>query len=106
MCQANRGQLGVVSYHDQFAVFTATDVSDQIVQQMAAAENRGIPPEIGEHRSLVHDEYGIPFFVYIQFEPDPVGSQAFLTVDLFVYRIGMGVGRYRENFSRPAGGGQ
>ena len=83
-----RRELGIVPDENKGVALPLTDVVQQILQKIAAAEERAARLYRNQ-RGLVHDIAGAAVLVQVQDKTAPSGIHRLLTVDLFVYRSGL-----------------
>ena len=87
----HRRQLGGITYQDHSAAYAAADIADEVLQQISCPECRlRLCASVNaDERDLIHDKECIFGFVGGKREQaEAVISDRFLTVNLFMNRIG------------------
>ena len=88
---SDRGKLGGIAYQDHSTAYAAADIADEILQQISCPECRlGLCASVNaDERDLIHDKECIFGFVGGKREQaEAVISDRFLTVNLFMNRVG------------------
>ena len=106
----HRRQLGAVPDKHQSAVHAGADKTDEVIQQIAGAEKRGLALPLGINpyeRSLIHHEKGILRFVGTEGETaEAVTPDRFLAIYAFMYGLGGAPGKRAEHFGGPSRRGE
>ncbi len=99
--EADRRELGIVPHQDQGIALPLPDVVQQVLEEIAAAEERACRI-YGNQRCLVHDVAGPAVLVQVQDKFSSAGVHRFLPVDLLVNRSGLLAGVARQHLCRTA----